>query len=63
MIQQVSQMSHKPPVAEDNAVFKAKEKAKLNTTRDCVRCSAGISYQFTALLQSGCNVPNLVEYF
>lgn len=31
VIQQVSQMSHKPPVAQDNAVFEAKEKTKPNT--------------------------------
>lgn len=52
VIQQVSQMSHKPPVAQDNAVFEAKVKTKPNTARDCVRFSTGISYQYTALLQS-----------
>lgn len=52
VIQQVSQMSYKPPVAQDNAVFEAKEKTKPNTARDCVRFSTSISYQNTALLQS-----------
>lgn len=51
VIQQVSQMSHKPPVAQDNAVFEAKEKTEPATARDCARFSTGISYQYTALLQ------------
>lgn len=50
VIQQVSQMSHKPPVAQDNAAFEAKEKTKPNTARDCITFSTGISYQYTTLL-------------
>lgn len=46
VIQQVSQMSHKPPVAQGNAVFQAskRKKTKPTTAKERVRFSTDISY-------------------
>lgn len=53
VIQEVSQMSHKPPVAQGNAVFEAskkKKKTKPTTAKECARFSTGISYQYRSYI-------------